>query len=294
MNKQGIELEENVINEELVEQIKLETVTSIRDFLHSGKYTFMKTLELRQSQSKQWMKNILYNEDGKRFEFEKQGYVCKYVVKDITEIDQEGLLDELTNYFTIADLVHFNVLSWKCPEHLKEDPILMDFIEPSKPYVRLNLNKVGKMFKPDEVNHYEQMPDFWYIPSELNMFAQREKRLSELEAQYKLLLAPLLKVNEGTKFEEGSLSVIQGQQKYNTAAVLNYLEEDTFLEDVTISKTAVNELIEMGLLDKTVIEPYIKIVDRRVDFVVQSLESESVMFQYLNKRRELIQARKII
>lgn len=256
------------------------------DFISSRKYATWKGLVAKQDSVKQWLNYKLQDEDGKRFEFDAYGLVCKYIRKEIRKVDHTGLAHELANYIQVEQLVDFGCFSFSPGEELPAD-LLATFTLPKTTYARFTLNKNGKVFNHTPIEaEPEHLPAFLELQHELSLFNAREHRITSLESSYRELLEAINKRGEPFKCEFGTLSIINNKPQYDTLKALDVLGEETFLNHVKVDLDIVKQLNRLGVVPNFV-KNYVHVQDYRVDFVVQSIESERKLFHYLDKKVEL-------
>lgn len=159
---------------------------------------------------------------------------------------------------------------------------------PKETYARLTLNKSGKLFNYEAVvTEPDNMPAFLELQHELSLFNARQQRIQELDAEYRRILDSINELEEPFKCEYGTLSIIEKRPRYDNPKALKLLGEETFLNHVKVDLDFVTHLSRLGIIENF-ISHYISAEDIRVDFIVQSLENEQKLNQYLNRKVELI------
>ncbi|MBG9689684.1 hypothetical protein ABD91_01940 [Lysinibacillus sphaericus] len=262
-------------------------------FLYKGEYGVFKALEKRQKGSKEWIKKELYHLEGNRFEFKDLGYVCKFITKDVKEVDNKSLAECLSCYIKTEHLINEGVLVFKCPDELKDATDIQAFKLPSKKYARFSLNKKGKLLLPQVQEVYNDIPQFWSAYMEMAMYVARNKRYMELQTAYNKIMEQAKELDTGFKIEEGSLSIISMKPNYDGKGLLFHLGQSEFLKYVSVNMEKVKELKKLGFLPKDIEKPYVQIKDIQVDLHIQSLESETKMYRALDHRLELLELRKL-
>lgn len=269
------------------------TLQGFLEFVQEGHYSKKKNAEAFLKDAKNELRQLLYAYEGRRFEFKKVGMVAKYVAKEVREIDQQQLMLDLADYILEDHLHHVVEMDLKkVTEDQKED--LQQFYLPATYYVSPTLNKVGKSFmKPQEILFGGQ--------SEVELITEIRDvsaHLKRLDAEYDLLKAEWAK--DGNLIEKkklmttiGSLSYLANKREYNIEQILNEKSFDYFLKHGKVNLERLNEWIEMGVLDSSILKKNRTVIDIQLQFMVMTLEAEKKMFQGMEWRKKQLRKRAI-
>lgn len=259
------------------------------DFLINGEYRKFKQLKQRQDEAKKFLKNKLYEVEGKRYEFSDIGYVAKFVRKEQCEIDQAALIDELTNYIAVPYLVEMEVLSFKPSDEAK--PFIKDFLLPQDSYIKPSLNKAGKAYSKVLTGYYDSYPSLLGYKGIVASYAEMDKKISILESKYKKIMKQLqLELSETQKTDLATLSVVRKKPEYDLKKMLDEMGQDFLLSNAEVRLSKLKELFEMGILDKKILNPYKIVVDIRLDFVLQSIQSEQRSWEAMQLRKKKLKS----
>lgn len=279
----------NVKENEVKENLELHKL-QLQNFISTRQYATWKCLEKLQVSIKNWLNYKLYHLDGNRFQFEEYGLVCKYIRKEIRKIDHVGLANELANYVHIKQLIECGCISFSPGEELPID-LLNEIMLPRTTYARLTLNKQRKIFNHEAVqSEPDKMPVFLEVQHELSLFNARQQRIQTFESEYRRILDSINELGEPFKCEYGTLSILENKPQYDNTKALEELGIETFLNHIKVDMDIVTQLRRLGIIDNF-IHRYVSVEDIRVDFIVQSLESEKKLNQYLDKKVELFKQR---
>lgn len=262
----------------------------LMNFISTRQYATWKCLENKQTSVKQWLNFKLRHLEGNRFSFEDFGLVCKYIRKEIRKIDHVGLANELANYIQPEQLIDFGCITFSPGEELSQD-FLEEVTLPSSTYARFTLNKNGKLFNHETIeSEPEHLPAFLEVQHELSLFTARQKRIQQFDKEYRHILDALNKQGEAFKCEYGTLSIINKKPQYDSEKALELLGTETFLNHVKVDMDIVKQLSRLGIIDNFR-NDFVTVEDIRVDFMVQSLESEQKLFDFLDRKVEQFKRR---
>lgn len=264
-------------------------IKDFEEFVTGGQYRLYKQLEQRQSEARDFIQKQLRDHDGYRFEFKEFGYVGRFVRKTTTHTDHVALLDELTNYIAVPSLIQLGVLNFK-PTSEDIQASVEPFLLPVDTFIRPSLNKVGKAFVTVQKGYYDNYPNLLGYKGEIRGYVEREARYKEMAKQYKQLMTKIRAVlTKSVKTPYGTLSVISKNATYDLDGILREWGEEFLLSNCQVKLTELQELMEMGFLDKKFLKPFQEIVDVRVDFILQSIENEQKSWDMLQRRKQALQ-----
>lgn len=269
------------------------TVQSFLEFVQEGHYSKKKNAESFLKEAKDELRQLLYAYDGKRFEFEKVGMVAKYVTKEVREIDQEQLIIDLSDYILEEHLHHVLEVNPKnLTEDQKED--LTQFYLPATYYVRPTLNKFGKAYTTSQDILFGGQSEIELVTEIRNVSAHFKR----LETEYERLKAEWAKDNELIKKKKlktpvGSLSYLAHKREYNIEQILNEKSLDFFLQHGKVNLERLNEWIEMGVLDGSILKKNRTVTDITLQFMVMTLDAERKMHQGMEWRKKQLRKRAI-
>ena len=266
----------------------MSAVEQFQEFVVSGQYQLLKQLTQRQSETKDFIRSKLQLREGNRFEFEKFGYVAKFVRKEIACIDHQALLDELSCYIMFDSMINMGVLNFDPSNEVKEH--INEFLLPSDTYIKPTFNNAGKAYISVNKGYFENYPPILGYLGEIRAFSEREVQLDKIEIAYKKVLKKVgNELCKSVKFELGCLSVIPKKSEYDLEAIYQEMGQDFLLENSKVKMSVLNDLITMGIIEKRLVEQFKKVEDIRVDFILQSLESEKRSFKALEQRKSELQ-----
>ncbi|RKJ75244.1 hypothetical protein D7X33_17705 [Butyricicoccus sp. 1XD8-22] len=264
-------------------------IDRFQQYLINGRYQKLRQLEQRQKETRQFIRKQLQDKEGKRFEFKKVGYVGRFVRKIETYTDHKALIEELTNYLSVSSMIQLDVLNFN-PASDDVKTLVEPFSLPVDTYVKPTLNKAGKAYVNVYKGYYDNYPTILGYMEEVAAYAIREEKEKAAKKEYEQLMSDLKsELTKSVKTNYGTLSVIQKKPKYDLLALLNEFDEEFLLEQCQVKLTEFHELIEMGILERTFLEPFQQIVDVRVDFILQSIESEQRAFEFMEQRKKALQ-----
>lgn len=269
------------------------TVQSFLEFIQKGHYSKKKNAESFLKEAKDELRQLLYAYEGKRFEFEKVGMVAKYVTKEVREINQEQLILDLSDYILEEHLHHvLEVDPKKLTEDQKED--LSQFYLPATYYVRPTLNKVGKTYTEPQDILFGGQSEIELVTEIRNVSAHFKR----LDAEYDRLKAEWSKDADLIKKKKlktpvGSLSYLPHKREYNIEQIINEKSLDFFLQHGKVNLERLNEWIEMGVLDRTILNKNRTVLDITLQFMVMTLDAEKKMYQGMEWRKKQLRKRAI-
>lgn len=255
-------------------------------FVDSGSYGEMKNAEQFLECAKEELRSMLYEQDGKRFEFPEAGMVARFTVKSVREINQEQLIEDLSDYLHEEQLLEVLEIDKKklTPELIKElDPFLL----PATYYAKPTLNKVGKGFRRQEDVLFGGQSELELI-SEIRDVAAHLKRYKEEYEDIRSQLMADAKLREAKKIKTkvGSISYVPHKREYNKQLVLSRHSFDFFKKYGKVNMEKLNKWIEMGLVQKWILTANNELKDLNVTFSCMTLEAEAKMFQGMNWKKE--------
>jgi len=263
-------------------------IDRFEEYVLSGQYQTLKQLEQRQKETREFIRTQLQEEDGRRFEFKDVGYVGRFVRKNKTETNHEALLEELSDYVSVSSMISMNLLNFKPSDDVKE--YVEPFALPVDTYVKPTLNSVGKALVVVHKGYYEHFPKILGYRGEISAYANRDGKLKSAEKEYEQLMKMLnSKLTKKTATKYGTLSVINKKPQYELQQIVHEFGETFLLEHCEGKLTKIHELMEMGILERTFLEPFQQVVDVRVDFILQSLESEQKAWDFMQERKKALQ-----
>lgn len=259
------------------------------EYLVNGEYQKLKQLEQRQKETRDFVRNHLQEEEGKRFEFNEVGYVGRFVRKTEMYTDHQALLEELTGYLSVSAMIQLDVLKFKpVSEDVKD--LVKPFELPVDKYVKPSLNKAGKEYLNVLKGYYDNFPKILGYLGEVSAYANRDAKLKSAKEDYQQLMTELKsEMTSSVKTEFGTLSLISKPKQYDLQSLVCEFGEEFLLEQCEAKLTEMNDLMEMGIIERTFLEPFQQIVDIRVDFILQSLESEQRAWEFMQERKKALQ-----
>lgn len=258
-------------------------IHSFVQFVQEGHYGQMKQLEQQQKEAKTLFKERLATEGKNRFEFERVGYVGKFIRKEIRTTDHKGLLEEIGDYVSKQHLISLNLLNFKPDEAVKE--LVSDFELPKEYYVRPTLNNAGKAFVRVQKGYYDSFPTILGIESEIPFYIERENEFSQLKKRYENVMQTI-QLTKSVKTSIGTLSAVPKMQKYDLRELLKVYGEEMILSHSEVIMASLEEIVLAGIIPRALVKSHQMVTDIRVDFVMQSLESEQRAWEYQNKRKQ--------
>ncbi|MGP4074047.1 hypothetical protein ACTWQB_16195 [Piscibacillus sp. B03] len=268
------------------------------DYIKSGKYARKKQEEEQIKVCKSFMRNKLYEYEGRRFQFDGHNLVARFVPKFIWEWDYEGLLDHLTDYLSVDVLVKQRVLDLDAAQIKKSDdypslePYALDRTYTPRPY----FNKFGKSFNQETTESPRE--DFTSMDDAILEYRFASINQTQYEQEYEALKERLLEcsvLNEEGKVEHefGSIKLVGSPLKFNRYQVLDELGEEPFIHHPKISTTKLKELCQKGYLSWDEVTLFRDVKSTRVDFVLMDLESEQKMFEGMREKDQRILEQKL-
>lgn len=123
-------------------------------------------------------------------------------------------------------------------------------------------------------------------------------RLKQLDAEYERLKAEWatdfeLIQKKKLKTPIGSLSYLPNKREYNIEQILNEKSFDFFLKHGKVNLERLNEWIEMGVLDGSILKKNRTVTDITLQFMVMTLEAEKKMFKGMEWRKKQLRKRAI-
>lgn len=264
-------------------------ITEFVNFVRSGKYGEMKNTEKFLKEAKEELKQLLYEQDGKRFEFSKAGMVARFTMKPVREINMEQLIEDLSDYVHedyLIELVDIDMK--KMTEEL--EMAIEPFLLPITYYARPALNKVGKTYRQSKEIMFGGQSEEELI---LEIKSVSEK-LKQLEAEYDEIKASLnndlrlMKIKK-VKTSIGSITYVKHKPKYNKQQILRDFSIDFFINYGCVNMEKLNEFIVEGKVPSWILTANKELKDIAVSFSVMTLEAEAKMFKGMDwKRNKLL------
>lgn len=264
-------------------------ITHFVNFVRSGKYGEMKNIEKFLKDAKEELKQLLYEQDGKRFEFKEAGMVARFTMKPVREINMGQLIEDLSDYVHEEYLIELvDIDMKKMTDGLKM--AIEPFLLPRTYYARPTLNKIGKSYRKSEEIMFGGQSELELI-LEIKMVAEKLKRL---EAEYDKIRnslnsdLKLMKIKK-VKTSLGSITYVQHKPKYNKKQILKEFTIDFFINYGCVNMERLNEFIAEGKAPSWILTANKELKDIAVSFSVMTIDAEAKMFKGLDwKRKQLL------
>lgn len=254
-------------------------------FLLDGHYGRMKATAAFLDAAKAELRQLLEGQPERRIEYSDLGMVAKFVPKPVSQVNQQQLIEDLSDYVWTGELHPLIQLDpKKLSDSQKEE--LAGFLLPAAYYAKPSLNKKGKA--------YVQIPDILFggqseeeLVAEIrNVTFQKEGYSKRYEEIKEALLNDLsLRREKKIKRDWCSFSYVEHKPAYDMERLLAELPFDFIIEHGKVQMTELKEWIERGRLSKSVLKANQELVDLQLSFVVLSLESERKMLSGIEYRR---------
>lgn len=268
-------------------------ITKFINFVRSGKYGEMKNAEKFLKDAKEELKQLLYEQDGKRFEFKEAGMVAKFTMKPVREINMEQLIEDLSDYVHeeyLIELLELDVKKMTEEIKLAIEPFLL----PRTKYARPTLNKMGKSYRRQEEVMFGGQSELELV---LEIKDVNEK-LKLLEVEYDEIRNSLNKDFKLMKIKKvktslGSITYVQHKEKYNKQQILKDFTIDFFINYGYVSMEKLTEFIAEGKAPSWILTANKELKDIAVSFSVMTLEAEAKMFKGMDWKRNALLKRVI-
>ncbi|UAL49878.1 hypothetical protein K7887_22435 (plasmid) [Sutcliffiella horikoshii] len=252
--------------------------TLMESLLRDGTYLSLKQLKNQLDALKKEVRYRLKDSEVNRHEYEKYNVVAKFVRKPITQVDNQGLIENL--FCFLQDKIVCSVIRLDTTLIKKEIPeelvALKEFEHPSTYYVKPSFNKKGKELLRIEGDYPLGELNINQLVKRFIPLQERLKNLEELyESQKKTMSnCEALKANNKLKHEFGSISLIANRPAYNMDKILEVYGEDFLIQYAAPDSVALQSLIDRRILPKSEVERFQIIMDYRLDFMMMNLEVE--------------------
>lgn len=255
-----------------LEEPKIITAAELFQPFFLSTYVPMKQTDKRMETIKTEMKNRLYDDSRKRIEFNKTDIVAKWRIVPKYETDYEGL-NELLYDHGLIQLI--NIPTRGLSKELKEE--LEPFKLPSEYYVVPNVNnKKAKEKLTDTEEFVVEQVDTDNILLLFNRYYNTNK---EREAEYekikkKMARCPVLKDKKKLPFEYGSIGLREKHMGYDLDNIIEFFGIEYLIAHGRPDMQALEYFIDKGIINRKEVAKYRTEIDRRVDFVLMTKESE--------------------
>jgi hypothetical protein len=275
-------------NESPNEESKILTAVELFQPFFLSTYVPMKQTEKRIEAIKEEMKNRLENDSRKRIEFKKYDVIAKWRVMPIYEVDYAGLNEMLYDHGLIQLI---SIPKKGLSKELKEE--LEPFKLPPEYYVVPNVNnkKAKKLIEDMEEFNVEKAE----TDNILLLFNRYYNINKEREEQYKKLKEEMarcrvLKKEKKLAFEYGTIGLRKKHMGYDTDNIIEFFGIDYLLAYGRPDMQALDFFIERGIIDKKEVAKFRKEIDRQLDFMLMTRESEEKQYEiYQQKLQQRIQ-----
>lgn len=278
------DVEELVPDENQEEKSKIVTAADIFQPFFLSTYVPMKQTDKRMDIIKQEMKGRLQDDSRKRIEFNKTDIVAKWRVVPKYETDYEGL-NELLYDHGLIQLI--SIPTRGLSNELKEE--LEPFKLPTEYYVVPNVNnkKAKEKLKDPQEFQVEQL-DTDNILLLFNRYYHTNKEREEDYEQVKKKMArcPVLKDRKKLSFEYGSIGLREKHMGYDINNIIEFFGIDYVLANGKPDMQSLEYFIDKGIISRKEVAKYRTEIDRRLDFVLMTKESEEIQNEIYQKKLE--------
>lgn len=243
----------------------------------------------RKEQEKAYLKAVkstlqkrLMDREDKRFMYKKYDMVAKFVNKNIYEVDHQSLNEYLLDLGLLP-----------CLKMDYQKLKALDKLEGFEPYImqqdykfHIAFNKAGKQMNAFPKD-YDLKDTFAALGNEYHKTAPIVKSYNEQYEMQKRRMSEckVLKKEKKISHEFGSVSLVKKEPIYDLALIYKELSPEYIIEFGKSDGTMIQKYIASGHIHPKDLDPFRKIVDIRMDFVVMSLEAEEKMMKMLSKKR---------
>ncbi|MFP7442542.1 MULTISPECIES: hypothetical protein [Bacillus] len=264
------------------------------NLIESGTYQKLKQQETFLDQSKEALRGMLYHYEGKRHEFKEINYVAKFVRKNVWQTNHAGLIEELLCYVQpniAAKAIQLDVKKIKeaNEEGCNVHHLLTPYQNPDTYYLRPTLNKHGKrqirthdyLFGGQSIE--ELVTEIRDNTVTFKAYAEEYEHFKKAAEQ-----CPVLKEKYKVTTPYGSVSLLSNRPTWNIENILNEMGEELIVSYGKVDISKLEQLILQGLIPKSMVSPFRKLLDIRLDFVVMDMSSEEKAVNF--HRNKQIQA----
>lgn len=255
----------------------------IEEFYKEGSYQELKVYEKHLDDLKVIIREELQQNNEIRYEFKDIGYVAKWRKVPKYETDYPSLNEYLHN---LGLLIPSAKITYRgLPEDVKLD--LTPFELPSEWSVGLYPNKKGRVT-------VEPLPigsiDKFNLNKKMRMYAKMDREKQFVSIQYEnlkkqMLNCPVLKEEKKIMHEYGSVSLKEKKTGYDLESILEWLGEEFLIECAKPNHEKLEEYIVRGIIQQSDIQTFRRVVDIRLDFMIQTVDSENRMLDFFAQKR---------
>lgn len=231
------------------------------------------------------MKERLKEDERKRIEFNRFNLVAKWRVMSKYETDYAGLNELLFDHGLLKLISLPNKgLNEEAKAMVEPFKLPSDFYVVPTVTTKKAKGKIAEFYEDFEVENIE-------TDNLLALFSRFHTVSKEYEAKYddvkkQMLNCQLLQKDKKATFEFGSIGLRENSPGYDIDALIDFLGIDFLLAYGKPDMQALDFFMDKGMVDRKEVESFRKEVDRRVDFLLMTKESEQKQFEIYQKKLE--------
>ena len=260
----------------------------MEEFMLSGKYGELKTVEVEKDLYKDKLKDMFDNQDEKRLELDSHNLVLKLQYRPTkVDVDTEGLVEHLADTGVLPYVCQLN-------KEVFEDELMAPFLENFRqdrdPVPVPSFNKKGKELKKEW--EPEPIPEFEDIGPYATMYLRKKEEYETLLLEYNKLKeqwqkCPVLKEKGKVQHEYGSVYLKKSKPTYDMVGIaedpmfgMDFLQKNT-----KIMWSEIDNMIYKGVLKQGEIDKFRTVLDKAPVFVVVDAHTEQEQMAFLRDKR---------
>ena len=270
-------------NQTIIQAPKILTAAELFTPFFLETYIPMKHTKDRVDLIKNEMKERLREDDRKRIEYDKLGLIAKWRVVPKYETDYIGI-NELLYDHGLLQLISMPTKGLE--EEVKEQ--IEPFKLPTEYYVVPTVTT--KKAKAKMAEAYEELlVEDMASDNLLGLFSRYHNVNKMYEDQYEaikkqLITDPILLEKKKVTFEYGSIGLREKNVGYDIDTLIDFLGVDFLIQHGKPDMQALDYFIDIGVVDRKEVESFRKEIDRRLDFLLMTKESEAMQFEIYQKK----------
>lgn len=259
---------------------KFDARKMMEQFFESGNYKMMKLAEKRKNEVRESLEKKLYDLDGNRHVFEKQGVVARFIRKKVYEVDQKGLNEYLYHIGLLPLVVEIDT------KKAKEYPVLDQFLLPSEKELGVSVNKLGR-YEIEPLSIGEDVDSEMLVNQYVYYHRIHEDTVEVYEKlKKKIMDCPILWEQQKIQHKYGSVYLKNSsRKKYDIFGIMDELGSEFLIEVGKPNQSKLETFIQSGSLSYSDINQFRKVIDYRIEFRIMSLEKEEKMLSFLHEKR---------
>lgn len=254
----------------------------MEQFVEDRSYFHLKRMENYRQHFRSLLKQEFKHYEQTRIENELYGYVAKWRKMPVYETDHEGLNHFLHDHGLFLPLASIP-LKGLSPD-VKRDLATFELRDYA---LKVTPNKQGRVI-------VDQIPDRDFSVEEMwSYYIRSDREFQNLSAAYEelkvnIIQCPELKKKKKIKHDFGSVSLYEKVVGYNLHSILEWYGEEFLMEYARVDRSQLDIYMAKGLIQPKDIEPFRKVKDIDLQFLIMTSEAEKSMLSHFDQRIHML------